>query len=154
MAAPIFSEDFQDIAVGGLTPSTTGSPFNTISLGTNGIASVDADAAVPPYIFGPAAGNQYLRFVDGGSGMPYIPAPVAINDSVFMLSFDFYDPADAFDSGTRLVLSNTNNAGSGSARILDIGFQTGRCRITAADLNCVRSFLHEANAKRNDCRQL
>ena len=59
--------------------------FNTIVTGTGYFANVDADAAVPPYIFGPAAGNQYLRFVDGGSGTPYISAPVAIVDSIFML---------------------------------------------------------------------
>lgn len=123
-AAPIFSENFQGIPLGAL-PVSPGSPFDTISLGSNGIASVDADAAVAPFVFGPAAGNQYLRFVDGGTGTPYISAPVSINDAIFMLTFDFYDPADSFSSGTRLVLSNSNNAGSGSNRVIDIGFQNG-----------------------------
>lgn len=124
-AAPIFSEDFQGIAVGALTPSTAGSPFDTIVGGTNHFANVEADAAVPPYVFGPAAGNQYLRFVDGGSGTPYISTPVSIVDSIFMLTFDFYEPTDSLASSTRLALSDISNSSSGGGRILDIGFNNG-----------------------------
>jgi hypothetical protein len=129
-AAPIFSEDFEDIDLGAssslvLATNTVGSPFTTIGTGTNYIASINADAASSPFIFGPAAGNQYLSFADGGGGTPYVSAPVSIVDSVFMLTFDFYDPSDSSNSGTRLALSDISNVSSGGGRILDLGFSNG-----------------------------
>jgi len=59
---------------------------------------------------------------------------VAIVDSIFMLTFDFYEPSDALASSTRLALSDTSNSSSGSGRILDIGFNNGTFQNSSANV--------------------
>lgn len=95
--ALIVDENFDDITVPAspgflnLAAGTSGSALSTsVVAGTGGTIRAEIDSAD---LFDDGETNQFLRFVDGGSGTPIARGPASLGTgTAFQFSFDFYHP--------------------------------------------------------------
>jgi hypothetical protein len=120
-AAIVYSQNFETV------PTAGGPPATALLTTSNAGPSVDhpdnvnfstVSSNTSPHLiqavvdtgntFGAGTSNQYMQYVDGGSGDPRAIAPAGLNGTGFQLTFDIVDPVTAETGPARVLLSASN----------------------------------------------